>query len=202
MVKVISAFIGNERKPFLIMDIDPRSADRRLLGARFAAVTGYLKFASKTGFFLKAKDGSKSPRRALWPMSVLCPATLRARTARNQSRCFFLKQLLTASPALTTAAEFSPCRPPWSGITGRIILNMASPGKSAMPSWSSYTHLPGQLFLSHPSSRGRPPARYSALPTATLPPPSGGILTAAMWAKPPLFTICALPPPPEITFLQ
>lgn len=57
MVKVISAFIGNERKPFLIMDIDPRSADRRLLGARFAAVTGYLKFASKTGFFLKAKDG-------------------------------------------------------------------------------------------------------------------------------------------------
>lgn len=57
MVKVISAFIGNERKPFLIMDIDPRSADRRLLGARFAAVTGYLKFASKTGFFLKAKEG-------------------------------------------------------------------------------------------------------------------------------------------------
>lgn len=57
MVKVISAFIGNERKPFLIMDIDPHSADRRLLGARFAAVTGYLKFASKTGFFLKAKDG-------------------------------------------------------------------------------------------------------------------------------------------------
>lgn len=57
MVKVISAFIGNERKPFLIMDIDPRSADRRLLGARFAAVTGYLKFASKTGYFLKAKDG-------------------------------------------------------------------------------------------------------------------------------------------------
>lgn len=57
MVKVISAFIGNERKPFLIMDIDPRSAERRLLGARFAAVTGYLKFASKTGFFLKAKDG-------------------------------------------------------------------------------------------------------------------------------------------------
>lgn len=57
MVKVISSVIGNERKPFLIMDIDPRSADRRLLGARFAAVTGYLKFSSKTGYFLKAKDG-------------------------------------------------------------------------------------------------------------------------------------------------
>lgn len=57
MVKVISSFIGNDRKPFLIMDIDPRSADRKLLGARFAAVTGYLKFASKTGFFLKANEG-------------------------------------------------------------------------------------------------------------------------------------------------
>lgn len=56
MVKVISEFIGNKRIPFLVMDIDPKSADRRLLGARFAAVTGYLKFASKVGFFLKAKD--------------------------------------------------------------------------------------------------------------------------------------------------
>lgn len=54
MVKVISDFIGNEKKPFLIMDIDPRSADRGLLGARSAAVTGYLKFSSKTGYFLKA----------------------------------------------------------------------------------------------------------------------------------------------------
>ena len=44
MVKVVSEFIGKERKPFLIMDIDPRSASRKLLGARFAAVTGYLKF--------------------------------------------------------------------------------------------------------------------------------------------------------------
>lgn len=54
MVKVIGEFIGKERKPFLIMDIDPRSASRKLLGARFAAVTGYLKFASKVGYFLNA----------------------------------------------------------------------------------------------------------------------------------------------------
>ena len=56
-MKVISEFIGAKRIPFLIMDIDPRGADRRLLGARFAAVTGYLKFASKVGYFLKAKNG-------------------------------------------------------------------------------------------------------------------------------------------------
>lgn len=60
MVKVVSHFIGNKRKPFLIMDIDPRSAYRKLLGARFAAVTGYLKFASKVGYFLKANENNVS----------------------------------------------------------------------------------------------------------------------------------------------
>ncbi len=57
MVKVIGSIIGGQKRPFLIMDIDPSSADRRLLGARFAAVTGYLKFSNKTGYFLKAKEG-------------------------------------------------------------------------------------------------------------------------------------------------
>lgn len=57
MVKVMQEFIGKDRKPFLVMDIDPRSEFRSLLGARFAAITGYLNFASKSGFFLKAKDG-------------------------------------------------------------------------------------------------------------------------------------------------
>lgn len=57
MVKVMQEFIGKERKPFLVMDIDPRGEFRSLLGARFAAITGYLNFASKAGYFLKAKDG-------------------------------------------------------------------------------------------------------------------------------------------------
>ena len=57
MVKVMQEFIGKERKPFLVMDIDPKSEFRSLLGARFAAITGYLNFASKAGYFLKAKDG-------------------------------------------------------------------------------------------------------------------------------------------------
>lgn len=56
MVKVISEFIGKKRIPFLIMDIDPRSSYKKLLGARFAAVTGYLKFANKVGYFLKANE--------------------------------------------------------------------------------------------------------------------------------------------------
>lgn len=57
MVKVMQEFIGKERKPFLVMDIDPRSEFRNLLGARFAAITGYLNFASQAGYFLKARDG-------------------------------------------------------------------------------------------------------------------------------------------------
>lgn len=57
MVKVIQEFIGKERKPFLVMDIDPKSEFRSLLGARFAAIAGYLNFASKAGYFLKAKNG-------------------------------------------------------------------------------------------------------------------------------------------------
>ncbi len=53
MVQIIGNFIGNERKPFLIMDVDPASGFRNLLGARYAAVSGYLNFASKAEFFLK-----------------------------------------------------------------------------------------------------------------------------------------------------
>jgi hypothetical protein len=54
MVKVIQEFIGKERKPFLVMDIDPRSSYRQLLGARFAAIASYLNFASRADYFLQA----------------------------------------------------------------------------------------------------------------------------------------------------
>ena len=60
MIKVVGEFIGKERKPFLVMDIDPRSSYKKLLGARFAAVTGYLRFANKTGYFLKADEKNVS----------------------------------------------------------------------------------------------------------------------------------------------
>lgn len=56
MVKVMQEVIGRERKPFLVMDIDPRSEFKALLGARFAAITGYLNFASKAAYFLKANE--------------------------------------------------------------------------------------------------------------------------------------------------
>lgn len=59
MVRVIGDFIGNERKPFLIMDVDPATGFRDILGARFAAVSGYLNFASRAGYFLKVNEDKK-----------------------------------------------------------------------------------------------------------------------------------------------
>ncbi len=53
MVRVLGDFIGNERKPFLVMDVDPSAGFRHILGARYAAVSGYLNFATEAGFFLK-----------------------------------------------------------------------------------------------------------------------------------------------------
>lgn len=59
MVRTVGDFIGNCRRPFLIMDIDPALGFREKLGARFAAVSGYLKFASQTGFFLRVDEAGK-----------------------------------------------------------------------------------------------------------------------------------------------
>ena len=59
MTKVIGDFIGNERKPFLIMDVDPTSGFRHILGARYAAVSGYLNFASEAGYFLKVDENNR-----------------------------------------------------------------------------------------------------------------------------------------------
>lgn len=59
MVKVIGAAIGNDRKPFLVMDVNPSEGFREILGARYAAVTGYLNFASSTGYFLKVNKDNK-----------------------------------------------------------------------------------------------------------------------------------------------
>ena len=59
MIKVVGDYIGNERKPFLIMDVDPASGFREILGARYAAVSGYLNFASEAGYFLKVNENKQ-----------------------------------------------------------------------------------------------------------------------------------------------
>lgn len=59
MVRVVGEYIGNERKPFLIMDVDPAAGFRHVLGARYAAVSGYLNFASEAGYFLKVDEQNR-----------------------------------------------------------------------------------------------------------------------------------------------
>lgn len=59
MVRVVGDYIGNERRPFLIMDVDPTAGFRHILGARYAAVSGYLNFASEAGYFLKVDENNR-----------------------------------------------------------------------------------------------------------------------------------------------
>ncbi|NVN94342.1 MAG: acyl-CoA reductase [Bacteroidetes bacterium] len=59
MIKVVQEFIGKDRKPFLVMDINPQSEYRNLLGARYAAISGYLNFANEISYFLKVDEKNK-----------------------------------------------------------------------------------------------------------------------------------------------
>ncbi|MFZ4672163.1 MAG: hypothetical protein ACOYLT_09135, partial [Flavobacterium sp.] len=42
MIKVVQEFIGKERKHFIICDVKPNPENLKLMGARFAAIGGYL----------------------------------------------------------------------------------------------------------------------------------------------------------------
>jgi hypothetical protein len=52
-------YFGDERRPALIFDADPRSGDS--LGARQAAIMGYARNASKVDYLLEEKDGLLAP---------------------------------------------------------------------------------------------------------------------------------------------
>ena len=52
MTKVLGDFIGMNRRPFLIMDIAPNSSKKDALGAREAAIRGFLNFSSEAKYFM------------------------------------------------------------------------------------------------------------------------------------------------------
>lgn len=60
MARVMQEVLGPKRRPFCIMDIDPSSPNAGNLGARIAAVKGYLNFASSSHYFIDA-DSPESP---------------------------------------------------------------------------------------------------------------------------------------------
>ena len=55
MAKVLTDFLGNRRRPFLILDVDPAIGKRdQGYGARVAAVRAYLSFASNALYFMES----------------------------------------------------------------------------------------------------------------------------------------------------
>lgn len=50
---VISDFLGKQRRPFMIFDIDPRKTNNRDITARSAATRGFLMLANKMQYFLE-----------------------------------------------------------------------------------------------------------------------------------------------------
>ena len=52
MAKVMKEVLGTKRKEFCIMDINPASPNAKNLGARIAAIKGYLNFASSSKYFI------------------------------------------------------------------------------------------------------------------------------------------------------
>ncbi|MEE2960718.1 MAG: acyl-CoA reductase [Myxococcota bacterium] len=53
LAAVIGATLGSKRRPFVVMDADPRQAKAGALGARSAAVRGFLNLASKVEYVMK-----------------------------------------------------------------------------------------------------------------------------------------------------
>ena len=56
MVKVVKDFIGNERKPFIVVDVSPEPENLQYLGARYAAIGGYLNFADRVHYALETNN--------------------------------------------------------------------------------------------------------------------------------------------------
>lgn len=53
MVRVMKEFIGADRKPFVVVDVSPQPENFQFLGARYAAIGGYLNFASEVAYALE-----------------------------------------------------------------------------------------------------------------------------------------------------
>jgi hypothetical protein len=51
---VIGEVLGAKRRPFLVLDVDPRSGGTQALGARSAAVRGFLNLAREARYFMTA----------------------------------------------------------------------------------------------------------------------------------------------------
>ena len=79
MSRVLVNFLGEKKRPFIIVDADPRNASRASMGARVAATSGFLNFSKKQTYILKESvNPSKSASRCCsstlgeWPERCWC----------------------------------------------------------------------------------------------------------------------------------
>ena len=56
MVKVMKDFLGEDRRPFFIIDVDPATTSTKAIGARGGAVRAYLNFSSSAQYFMTSDD--------------------------------------------------------------------------------------------------------------------------------------------------
>ncbi|MEM8550498.1 MAG: acyl-CoA reductase, partial [Verrucomicrobiota bacterium] len=54
LAAVLEAVFGGQRRPFIVLDVDPRGANAAHLGARHAAVRGFLNLAREVTYVMKA----------------------------------------------------------------------------------------------------------------------------------------------------
>lgn len=59
MSRVLLKFLGDKKRPFIVVDIDPRSISSEVMGARVAATNGFLNLSNNQTYILKEnKDGA------------------------------------------------------------------------------------------------------------------------------------------------
>ncbi|OUR92455.1 acyl-CoA reductase [Gammaproteobacteria bacterium 42_54_T18] len=58
MARVMQTVLGSLRRPFCVMDLDPTGSNAANLGARSAAIKGYLNFSSTASYFIDSESAN------------------------------------------------------------------------------------------------------------------------------------------------
>ncbi|MEY8215846.1 MAG: acyl-CoA reductase, partial [Colwellia sp.] len=58
MARVMQTVLGSSRRPFCVMDLDPTGSNAANLGARSAAIKGYLNFSSTASYFIDSESAN------------------------------------------------------------------------------------------------------------------------------------------------
>jgi len=141
--RVLGAFLGPRRRPYIFVDVDPQITPH-LIGARRAAVLGYMRQASSSHFVLRAREDDE---RLFLDEDLLAAACLAAANAAN-----------TAEPPVLfgfTYVLFDLLLRPYHGAGRRL----------ALPPESAVLHIGGWKKL---AAESVDPARFNAMAVEVL----------------------------------